>query len=153
MIVFQSAGWDEQTSRTDDNTSINLMNDAGDCLLHISLRQQQDVIVLNSRIADGNWGPEECERLKGTFLSPSYNIAVVDHGDRYELLVSYQTVHYYAKRLAGLLTHTSYCIKDGQGSSPLSDSLVVSTCNGFHTLALTNYGATSEIQPLDLPIE
>ncbi|KAH8745417.1 fungal fucose-specific lectin-domain-containing protein [Hyaloscypha sp. PMI_1271] len=151
MIVFQSAGWDDQTVRVNDTTTIDLMNDYGDYLLRISLRQGDDAIVFNSRLANGEWDHEKRARLKGTFLNPSFNIAVVDHRDRYEVLFSYRTVQYYAKiELNSLITRVSYSIDNGQSSSPLSDPLVVSTHDGVYALALANYRATSEIRPLDL---
>ena len=154
MIVFQSAGWDDQTVRVNDTTTIDLMNDYGDYLLRISLRQGDDAIVFNSRLANGEWDHEKRARLKGTFLNPSFNIAVVDHRDRYEVLFSYRTVQYYAKiELNSLITRVSYSIDNGQSSSPLSDPLVVSTHDGVYALALANYRATSEIRPLDLQTE
>lgn len=82
-------------------------------------------------------------------MSPKFNITVYDHGDRFQVLFSYETVHYYVKRdgFSGLVTKTSYRVNDGQDYSPPADSLVVSTYDGLQDLAITNYHATSEVRP------
>ena len=80
-----------------DNISIKLFNNADDFLLHVSLHQEENAIIFNSRNVRGEWGCEDRERVQGTFENPSINIIVCDHGDKYQVLFSYQTVHYCKK--------------------------------------------------------
>lgn len=150
IVVFQSASWEWDSSWINDQTSVNML--AGDDhLLHISMRQGQNAIVFNSRTANGAWGIEERKPLQGAFVTPSASITVCDHGDRYQILFSFQTVHYYAKRIKANTTHVSYHINPGQ-TSPFSDLLVVSTYGSMGEIAMTNYRAYSEVRPIP-PLE
>ena len=143
MVSFQSSSWDWRTTRTGDNTSLNLLNSAGDYLLHISLRQGDNVIVLNSRYANGSWGSEERIQLRDTFVASSFSVSVRHHKDGYELLFSYQPATYYKKRIAGVISSVSYLV-DGS-YSPLSDALIVSVFDAMEQLAQTNHLANCEI--------
>lgn len=146
IVVFQSASWEWDSSRINDQTSVNIL--AGDDhLLHISMRQGQNAIVFNSRTANGAWGIEERKPLQGAFVTPSASITVCDHGDRYQILFSFQTVHYYVKRIKANTTHVSYHINPRQ-TSPFSDLLVVSTYDSMGEIAMINYGAYSEVLPI-----
>jgi hypothetical protein len=147
MVAFQSSSWDWRTDQQGDNTSLNLLNSNGDYLLHISLRQGQNVIILNSRYADGEWGQEEQLQLRDSFMAPNFSISVIDNGGRFELLFSYQRVTSYNKRIVGVVSSVSYRVNDNQTYSPLSDSLVVSTFDAVEQLALSNRIACSEIEP------
>ena len=143
MVSFQSSSWDWRTTQTGDNTSINLLNSAGDYLLHISLRQGDNVIVLNSRYANDSWGSEERIQLRDTFVASNFSISVLHEKDGYELLFSYQPVTYYKKRIYGVISGVSYLV-DGS-YSPLSEALIVSAFDAMEQLAQTNHLANCEI--------
>jgi hypothetical protein len=131
IVVFQSATLDLTPSATGtgqlDNTFINL-NVGGDKVLHISIRRPENAVVFNARTATGNWGPEERITLQGSFRGPCTTITVYDHGDRYQILFDYHTVHYFNKRIhknAGV-TSVSYGSNPDQ-TPPFSRTLAMST--------------------------
>jgi Galactoside-binding lectin len=130
IVVFQSASLDLSPSKTGtnslDNTAINLMSNEGDYLLHISIRRPENAIVFNSMPANGNWGTEERVTLQGKFVGPNTTIMVYDHGDRYQILFDYHTVHYFVKRIKKNATNISYSINKDQ-TPPFSNPLAVST--------------------------
>lgn len=142
MVSFQSSLWDWRTSRMSENTSLNLFNDAGDYLLHISLRQGEHQIVLNSRHANGQWGSEERIHLRDTYVASNFSISIRDHGDGYELQFSHQPATYYKKRIPGDISSVSY-IADSR-YSPLSEILLVSVFDATEQLAQTNHLANCE---------
>jgi len=121
IVVFQSASLDLDPSKI--NTAVNLKNE-GDILLHVSIRCGEKVIVFNSKTATGNWGPEERESLENRFVGPDTTITVYDHGDRYQILFDYHTVHYYLKRIHKNATSVSYTVNQDK-TSPFSDPLGV----------------------------
>ncbi|KAI9740318.1 MAG: hypothetical protein M1834_004897 [Cirrosporium novae-zelandiae] len=141
IIIFQSGIWDADLPRKKDNTRLNLFN-GDDCLLCISIRRKENAIIFNSHVANGTWGCEERVPLQGAFVTPNINIMVYDHGDRYQILVSYQTVHYYLKRINVNTTNVSYAANPNK-LSPLSDMLVVSTYDSMEEMVTTNYHACS----------
>ena len=145
VVVFQSAFWDPDGAGANDKTSVNLL-DRGDLLLHISIRNGQNAIVFNSRKAGGKWGAEERERLKGSFVSPNTSITIYDHGDRYEILFSGRTIHFYKKRIDRNATSVSYWIN--QPTSPFSNPLVVSTYTSTSEIFASSPPAHSEIRPV-----
>jgi hypothetical protein len=51
---------------------------------------------------------------------------IYDHGDHYQILFDYHTVHYYKKRILKSATSISYGIADGQ-SLVFSNPLAVTT--------------------------
>lgn len=143
IVVVQSASWD--SSLGSDNTSISFLNNNGDYLLHVSLRQGDNVIVFNSRTTDGDWGAEERLSLSGTFVTPRFNVSVWDQCDRYEIFFSYQLVYSFDKRLFGLISSVAYYT---DSNSPLSEALAVSTLDAMGDMALTNSLACSDIRLL-----
>ena len=128
IIIFKSSSWNAWPPGA-DNTALNILNDQGDYLLHISLRPRSNTLVLNSRSASGGWGSEERESLRDFFKAPTFEIMVYDHGDRYQLLFSNETVHYYKKRLGG--TNSKIAYGTNNDTSPLSQTLNVSTYDTF----------------------
>ena len=133
IIVFQSAKLDltPSTGSGIDNTAVNILDDAGDYLLHISIRRKENAIVLNSKTAGGAWGKEERVTLEGRFVNGlNTTIAVYDHGDRFQVLIDYNTIHYYDKRILENGTAISYAINPDQ-VSPFSDTLAVTTYEAF----------------------
>ncbi|KAI1456392.1 hypothetical protein F4805DRAFT_230054 [Annulohypoxylon moriforme] len=143
MISFQSSSWDWRPTKTGDNTSLNLLNSAYDCLLHISLRQGENVIVLNSRYANGSWGPEERIQLRDTFVGSNFSVCIRHHKEEYEILFSYQLTTYYKKRIHGAISRVSYGTNDSYSS--LADALVVSTFDTMEQLTQTSHLANCEI--------
>jgi len=124
IIVFQSDKLD-LNSPGNDNTAISLLN-SGDCLLVIAIRRYENAIVFNSKTAEGDWGPEERETLDDKFPGPNTTITVYDHGDRYQILFDYHTVHYYTKRITKNANSISYTVNPDQTPS-FSDPLAVTT--------------------------
>ena len=133
IIVFQSAKLDltPSTGPGIDNTAVNILDAAGDVLLHVSIRRKEDAIVLNSKPADGPWGTEERVPLKGLFGNvPNTTISVYDHGDRFQVLIDYKTIYYFVKRIQKNGTAVLYSINPDQ-ISPFSDTLAVTTYDSF----------------------
>lgn len=142
LITLQSASWDDHNA----TTAINLFNNNGDRLLQISVRQSENLIVFNSRSANGDWDEEEREALQSSFLVPNFTITIYDHGDRYQVLFSHHTVHYFRKRIHGLISSISY--GDPGQITPFSQALVVSVYDALEDIALTNDPICSEIRPV-----
>lgn len=145
IVVIQSDSWDPDVSISGDNTRINFLNNNGDYLLHVSLRQGTNDIVFNTRTASGEWGSEDRLSLRGTFVTPCFNIAIWDQGDRYGIFFGYQLFHSFNKRLFGLISSVSYYTNS---TSPLSKALAVSTLDAMEDMALTNSLACSDVRPL-----
>jgi hypothetical protein len=129
IMVLHSATLDLTPSQTGtgeiDNTAINLKH-GGDILLHISIRRKEDAVVFNSKTANGNWGTEERVPLQGTFRGPNTTITVYNHGDRFQILFDYHTIHYYNKRIQANANSVSYGRNPNQ-TPPFSDTLALST--------------------------
>ncbi|KAA8893847.1 galectin [Sphaerosporella brunnea] len=129
IIVFHSAILDLNPSKTGtseiDNTAINLKH-GNDILLHISIRRKENAVVFNSKTANGNWGAEERIVLKGAFSGPNTTITVYNHGDRFQILFDYHTVHYYNKRIQANADNVSYNRNPDQ-TPPFSNPLAFST--------------------------
>ncbi|KAH6891848.1 galectin-2 [Coprinopsis sp. MPI-PUGE-AT-0042] len=70
----------------------------GDTALHISIRPKEQVVVFNTRVKDGAFGPEERISFNDRFKNPNPTITVYDHGDRFQVLFDYATVKYFNKR-------------------------------------------------------
>lgn len=133
IIVFQSAKLDltPSTGPGIDNTAVNILDAAGDILLHVSIRRAENAIVFNSLPVNGAWGTEERVTLRGLFGNGlNTTITIYDHGDRFQILIDYKTVHYYAKRIQANGTAISYAINPGQ-ISPFSNTLSVTTYDSF----------------------
>jgi hypothetical protein len=136
IIVFQSAKLDLTPSSGTgiDNTYVNIISADNNILLHISIRRAQNAIVLNSRTADGPWGTEERVTLEGRFVNGlNTTITVYDHGDRFQVLIDYNTIHYYEKRIHENGTAVSYNTNEGH-TSPFSDVLAVTTYDSFASI-------------------
>ncbi|KAF8460917.1 galectin [Kalaharituber pfeilii] len=124
IVIFQSAFVDVRSCPVGDNTSFNLLNRSGDCLLHITFRRPKNVIVFNARRHDGGWGSQESIPLAGAFKTDGLaTVTVYDHGDRYQILIDGRTVHYFQKRFHDAATQVSY----GTDASPppFSDPVAV----------------------------
>ena len=132
IMVFRSAKLDlTPSTRWDlDNTSVNIMSASNDYLLHISIRRAHNSIVFNSKRANGSWDRDERITLEGLFVNGLHTtITVYDHGDRFQVLIDYNTVHYYVKRFQGNGTDVLYeCDID---VSVFSDTLAVTTYDSF----------------------
>ena len=85
---------------------------------------------MNSRPANGTWGKEERVPLKGLFVGLNTTITVYDHGDRYQVLIDYKTIHYFVKRIKENGNAVLYSINPDQ-ISPFSDTLAVTTYDSF----------------------
>ncbi|GAW15295.1 hypothetical protein ANO14919_047040 [Xylariales sp. No.14919] len=146
IVAFYSATCNTEPSN--GVSAINLVDNSGNILLHISLRPQEDVIVFNSQAKGGNWGSEERQNLRETLILPSFNIKICDHGDQYQILFSYQTIHYYKKRINGIVSSVAYNVQ--QDPSIFADVLVVASYDSLEDLVLANEHATSEARPIPL---
>ena len=129
IVVFRSTTLDLRPPTSgNDNTSINVVR-GDNILLHISIRRKENAFVFNSKPAGGNWGPEERKPLKGAFNYDQTSITVYDHGDFFQVLVDYETIIYYKKRIAGNADGFSYNVD--ATPSPFSNPLVVSIFPSF----------------------
>ncbi|THH21529.1 hypothetical protein EW146_g6 [Bondarzewia mesenterica] len=137
IVVFQSTLLN--TSSDVSYTALNLLNAAGDYLLHISVRPSENVIVFNSRTASGGWGPEE--RVSFTDAFPDGvkepTIVVYDRGDSYRIRLGPGgiTVNY-AKRLSGDIAKLSYTVSGD--ISAFSNPVVVNTYTLDNVLLLSS---------------
>ena len=137
IIVFQSAKLDlgPNTGTGFDNTHVDINSADGDVLLTVAIRRAANAIILNSKPVDGSWGTEEKVTLEGRFVSDGLNttITVYDHGDRFQVLIDYNTIHYFVKRIEKNGTAVSYGIHPNS-SSPFSDTLAVTTYDSFASI-------------------
>jgi len=76
-------------------------------------RRSENLIVFNTK-KNGVWGTEERVTLEGKFFKPDTTVMVYDHGDRFQILVDYRTVHYFTKRLSENIRSISYFCNPGQ---------------------------------------
>lgn len=108
LAVFQSAALDLTVpSGSGDNTSINILQGES-YLLHISIRRDTNLIVFNSKAAGGSWDTEETVSLEGALTGPPTTVTVYDHGDRFQILGDFVTLHYFTKRIKGNADSFSY---------------------------------------------
>ena len=136
IVVFQSAKLDlsPNTGTGFDNTYVEINSADGDILLTVAIRRAQNTIILNTRPADGSWGTEEKVTLEGRFVDGlNTTITVYDHGDRFQVLIDYNTILYYVKRIQKNGTAVSYGISP-DSSSPFSDTLAVTTYDSFASI-------------------
>jgi Galactoside-binding lectin len=97
------------------NAAFNLLSDAGDILLHITIRATEQVIVLNSQVKNGEWGAEERISLADRFKGPNPTITIYNHGDRFQILFDYVTVKYFTKRIDKTATSIAYNADEAKG--------------------------------------
>jgi Galactoside-binding lectin len=100
---------------TQNATVVNVETDAGDILLHISLRPKENVVVFNTRVAGGNWAAEERIPLADRFKNANPSITIYNHGDRFQVLFDYVTVKYFNKRIDKVGTVIAYNADEASG--------------------------------------
>ncbi|KAF9236893.1 galectin, partial [Melanogaster broomeanus] len=113
IITFRSASHDVSSGSSGDQTSVNLNDSDGNRVLHLSFRRSQNLIVFNHK-KNGTWGTEERVALGGKFFKPDTTVMVYDHGDRFQILIDYRTVHYFTKRITASVRSVSYFCNQGQ---------------------------------------
>ena len=136
IIVFQSAKLDlsPSTGTGLDSTYTQIISTDGDVLLSVGIRRAENAIVLNSKPADGSWDTEERVTLEGRFVNGlNTSITVYDHGDRFQVLIDYNTIHYFVKRIEKNGTAVTYGIHPNS-SSVFSDTLAVTTYDSFASI-------------------
>ena len=126
IVVFQSTTLDLKATSVSDNTALNLIDSAGNIILHISIRRQAGTIVFNTKPANGGWANEDVIQLQNRFVGPSITVAVISHPDRFQVLFDYHTVHYFIKRSKANAKSVAYGINAGQ-TNLLSETLGVTT--------------------------
>jgi Galactoside-binding lectin len=83
-----------------DNTSLNLLSDKQDYLLHISIRRDAHTIVLNSRNATSSWGRNEYIDWAGTFTDGQpTTISIRNNADTFTIFINGENRHLYKKRI------------------------------------------------------
>lgn len=147
IITFQSASLDLTRGPKDDNTSVSIKN-GKEILLAISVRCFQSAIVFNNMTADGKWGVEVWKELSGAFVGPNYNIMIIDHDDRYQILFSNRTIHYFTKRSPNKVDTVQYSLLEQQKTSAYALALVVTTCDSIGELVGEHPLVSSERRPL-----
>lgn len=144
IVAFYSA-----TCNTDPSNGISvidLLDDSENILLHMSLRPKDNVIVFNSRLKGAAWGEGETAQFQGAFIPPSFNVTIYDHGDQYQILFSYQTIHYYKKKINGIVSNVTYYVQ--QDPPIFADVMVLATYKSLEELVLKNKHAISEARPI-----
>ncbi|KAI9454510.1 hypothetical protein HD554DRAFT_2043017 [Boletus coccyginus] len=119
IIAFWPVSYDETPDLKHgiDNTNLNLRDNDGNVLLHISFRRAENAIVFNTKKVGVGWGQEERVPLDGKIATPASNTAIMvfDFGNHYQILIDYRSVHSYNKRLAGKNVRSiSYGVNPGQ---------------------------------------
>ena len=102
-----------------DVTAIELLNNVGDCLLVVSFRRHADTVVLNSKYASGNWGPEQTYSNLNRAFGPNLTeatIIVKDVGSGYQIFINGNFLTTYAKRAGGDAVSIYYLVTAGPGS-------------------------------------
>nr|AAB06178.1 galactose binding lectin [Coprinopsis cinerea] len=101
-------------------TVFNFLSAGENILLHISIRPGENVIVFNSRLKNGAWGPEERIPYAEKFRPPNPSITVIDHGDKFQIRFDYGTSIYYNKRIKENATAIAYNAESSLFSSPVT---------------------------------
>jgi len=118
IIVFWPVSYDRTPDLKHgiDNTYLNLRDNNGNSLLHISFRRAENAIVFNTKKVELGWGQEERVPLDGKIATPAGKtpIMVFDFGNHYHILIDYRTVYSYNKRLPGNVRSVSYGANEGQ---------------------------------------
>ena len=121
FIIFRSSQLN--IGPTINHTSLNLLSDNSDIVLHIVFRRVENVIGFNAS-RSGNWFNEEQitfgERLRGH----NHTVAIYDHGDNYQILFNGKTGHYFKKPIRAEASSLQY----NAGQDPhFSDPIVAET--------------------------
>ncbi|KAH6911549.1 galectin-2 [Coprinopsis sp. MPI-PUGE-AT-0042] len=111
----------------------NFDSEDHDTVLHISIRPRDHVVVFNSRVRDGTWGPEERITFDARFKDVNPTITVYDHGDRFQILFDYTTVKYYNKRNEKDVAAIVYGVDETRGLA-FSEMLTVDVYASFAEL-------------------
>ncbi|KAH6886713.1 hypothetical protein BKA70DRAFT_1165193 [Coprinopsis sp. MPI-PUGE-AT-0042] len=116
-LVFHAPGIDLHSKGRNDNSNINLMNQQGDIILHISFRRAQNAIVFNDRKYNGAWGTEQRIPFKDVFADgvPA-KIEILGRGD-WEIVLGEDGPRFtFPQRLPNNgLAAVAYKVKDGEG--------------------------------------
>ena len=119
QATFVSSTLDLTKPAAFDNTSLNLLNNLGDFLLHLSFRRFDDDVVLNSRTAAGSWGTEVhipgLERTFGPNLTQA-TVVVKDIGNAWQIFINGNYLNTFNKRIGGDAVKAYYTINAGQDS-------------------------------------
>ncbi|KAF8127082.1 concanavalin A-like lectin/glucanase domain-containing protein [Mycena galopus ATCC 62051] len=110
IILFRSS--ELNLASPANHTSLNLLAENNDIVLHIDFRCDEDAIVFNARNSEG-WLREERisfgDKLKGN----NHTVTVYDHGDRYQIAFNGRTGHYFRKQIRGDVVSLQYLVDTG----------------------------------------
>ncbi|KAJ7690387.1 hypothetical protein B0H17DRAFT_936144, partial [Mycena rosella] len=103
-------------------TSLNLVAENNDIVLHISFRRDENAIVVNARSSAG-WLSEERTSFGNKLEGNNYTVTVYDHGDRYQIAFNGRTGHYFTKQIQADVAALQYFVDLGH-QTLLSDPVV-----------------------------
>ena len=113
-----------------DMTHLSITNMDGHVVFHLSIRRTEGKIILNTKPANGQWGPEVRLTLEGRFKEKDEaTILIHDQGEGYEIFIDWTHVYWFEKRIKETAPKAiHYGLYDGQeATSVLAPKLRVFT--------------------------
>lgn len=115
-----------------DNSSLNLISDNGDILFVIAFRRSRQIVILNSRLANGGWGTEEQFSFGESFTEgETCDISVTLRGSEYLIIVEGSLRYTYTKRFDAPITGVSYIKNSTMTTGMFGDSIDVKVTNAL----------------------
>jgi hypothetical protein len=120
IVIFRSSQLNVASPAC--RTSLNLLSENNDIVLHIGFRRDENAIVFNACSSAG-WLSEERTSFGDKFEGNNYTVTVYDHGDRYQIAFNGKTGHYFTKRIRADVASLQYFVDMGH-QALLSDPVV-----------------------------
>ena len=95
-----------------DNTNLNIYNEEGSNILHISFRRAENEIVFNTAPEGNNWEQEERVPLSGKLRRNDTYVIVWDQGDYYQVFIDGFNAKRFTKRYGGNGVAVSYEVNE-----------------------------------------
>lgn len=120
QVIFFSPTLALPSSTKLDETNLHLLNSNGDVVLVVGFRRNDDLAVLNTRVAGGTWNGSTVRKIPG--LQSIFGtlgqacIVIKDNGNDWQVFVNGNELAVYPKRISGDVVKVHYEIKVAQDS-------------------------------------
>ena len=161
VVHFDASAVSLTSNPSPDNTSLNLLSGDGDYLLHISICRDTRTIVLNSRYATKDWGPEEHMDWDGSLTDGRRaTVSVCNNDQTFTIAINGKSGHQYKKRINLTTQAVSYRKNAAMTTAVLGSAIAVRVRSPHHPptsyeseyfqLTIADVMAESEAHPFDI---